>query len=432
MKSDKQETTQAPPKRRKLKARTAKKRKGTRTSDVSLNVDDYEQSSVARAVCHELSTKEPILAESTFVGMKTHARHIIRHLGAKSIDQLCIEDIEILRTTLLKAGCRAKVINGCYTILRAICSKAQTSGHQKYDLMQSFKNLKVVNEEPHPLNEEEVRKLLLTETDDHVSKDMTLFGLLTALRISELICATWENVEFYVEEGAEKCRLFVDLAKPINQYKVTKTKESTRMIELSSEAAKILRRLHPITGMKAPISIDIVERDNITVRKDKRRFIFINDRTGRAWINSKQFAKQFFTKFLAKANVAHRGPNQLRHSCASVHYNSGTSVAWIADLLGHKDVSIVEQHYAKRNKVSLKKEQKKAEKTISSIFKVADDNSIKVSDQMVTLKQRSNNAKNRDNDFIKTMLELARNTNDKTHREQIIQAIAYTLDLDKE
>ncbi|MCV5664809.1 hypothetical protein OFN50_37865, partial [Escherichia coli] len=82
---------------------------------------------------------------------------------------------------------------------------------------------------------------------------------------SELICTCWENIEFYTEDGIEKCRLYVDLAKPLNKYKVTKTEESERTIELSAEAAQLLRKLERLTGDKAPITIDVVQRDNITV-----------------------------------------------------------------------------------------------------------------------------------------------------------------------
>ncbi|MBY6198698.1 tyrosine-type recombinase/integrase [Vibrio hangzhouensis] len=428
MKFDKLETKQVPqktPQKRQLKARTRKKRKGTRVSNISLDVDDYKQSSVARAVCHELNMKEPILAESTFTAMKSHARHIIKQFGAKYLNELSVEDIEIFRTTLLQRGCKGKVVNGCYTLLRAVCAKALVSGHQNCNLMDTFQNLKVVNKEPNPLNEHEIKQLLLTDTDNKSAKYMTLFGVLTALRISELICVSWENVEFFEENGVEKCRLYIDLAKPLNRYKVTKTEESMRVIELSSEAAQVLRDLEPLTAKKAPISIDIVERDNITVRKDKRKFIFLNEQTGQPWINSKQFAKQFFTDFLKKARVPHRGPSQLRHSCASLHYNGGTSVVWIASLLGHRDVSIVEQHYAKRNKVSLKKEQKKAENTISDLFKLSDENTIKVPREIVQAKTRSVNAI--DKEFIKSMLNLAQSTENEEHREQIIQVISQTL-----
>jgi integrase len=429
MKSDKPVTEKTPKrttKRAKFKSRAQAKRKGTRTSSVSLNTDNYEKSSIARAVCHELSMKEPILAESTFVAMKTHARHIIKHVGEKHLDALSIEDIEVFRTTLLKLGCKGKVINSCYTILRAVCAKAVSSGNQNHDVMESIKNIKIINKEPNPFDEQEIHKLLLTETDYVLAKEMTVFGLLSALRISELICVSWENVEFYTDEGIEKCRLYVDLAKPLNKYKVTKTKESTRMVELSAEAALLLRRVEPLTAKRPAISIDIVERDNITTRKEKRKFIFLNDQTDQPWINAKQFAKQFFTDFLAKANVAHRGPNQLRHSAASIHYNKGISVAWIADLLGHKDVSIVEQHYAKRNKISLKKEQKKAENTISSLFKLTDENTITVPQEIVQAKHRSENAI--DKEFIKKMLNLARSTESEEHRAQIIQVISQTLD----
>ncbi|EJI1382532.1 tyrosine-type recombinase/integrase [Vibrio alginolyticus] len=409
-----------------LKSRIQKSRKGTRNSIISLDKNHYKLNSVGRAVCHELNTKEPVVAESTFNGMKTHGRHIIKYLAGRLLSELTIEDIDNLTTSLLKQGKKGKVINGCYTLLRAVCSKAYSSGHQATDLMNNIENLKVVSDDPFPFTEDEVRNLLVTDTDFLMSKDMVAFGIVTALRISELICTSWENVEFYTEESIEKCRLYVDLAKPLNNYKVTKTEESERTIELSAEAAQILRRLEPVTGSKASISIDVVQRDNITIKREKRRFIFFNEQTGYPWLNPKQFAKQFFTAFLSNAGVAHRGPNQLRHTGASIQFNNGVSVAWIAELLGHRDVSIVEKHYAKRNKLSLKKEQAKADMTVAKLFNTRCENSIVVPKGMTN--QTSEQVADSEKKFILDLLQLARGAKNDEHREQIYKLIVKNLE----
>ncbi|MCR9837249.1 tyrosine-type recombinase/integrase, partial [Vibrio parahaemolyticus] len=348
-------------------------------------------------------------------------------LGDKPLSELTIEDIDELKITLLTQGKKGKVINGCYTILRAVCDKACSSEQQKNDLMEKIKNLKVVNDEPFPFTEDEVRQLLLTDTDNEMAKDMASFAILTALRISELICTCWENIEFYTEQGIEKCRLYVDLAKPLNKYKVTKTEESERTIELSAEAAQLLRKLERLTGDKAPTVINVVQRDNITVKREKRRFVFFNEQTGHPWLNPKQFAKQFFTGFLKEAGVAHRGPNQLRHTAASIHFNNGVSVAWIAELLGHRDVSIVEKHYAKRNKVSLKKEQVKADKTVAELFKTTDENSIVVPTEIAQVKDEAESVVNDDKLFIQNLLQFARASKSDKHREQIYKIIEDTL-----
>ncbi|WP_181259818.1 hypothetical protein [Vibrio splendidus] len=148
-----------------LKSRTQKSRPGTRQSEVSLDKGDYPLNSVAKAVCHELTTKELEVAESTYNAMKTHGRHIIRYLGNTLLFELAIEDIDDLKTNLLKQGKKGKVINGCYTILRAITAKAYSADHQKKDLMDKIDNLKIVSDEPFPFSEDEVRQLLLTDTD---------------------------------------------------------------------------------------------------------------------------------------------------------------------------------------------------------------------------------------------------------------------------
>ncbi|MFW1503987.1 site-specific integrase, partial [Vibrio parahaemolyticus] len=99
----------------------------------------------------------------------------------------------------------------------------------------------------------------------------------------------------------------------------------------------------------------------------------------------------------------------------------------IAQLLGHRDVSIVEKHYAKRNKVSLKKEQVKADKTVTELFKTTDENSIVVPNDIVEIKQAAQPIASDDKAFIQNLLELARAAKNDKHREQIYKIIDDTL-----
>lgn len=407
---------------RKLKSKVQTRRKGTRKSKASLEMLNYPTGSLSYAVCKYLQLKKFEVAESTFQSMKTHARHIITHVGQIKVCDMSTATIDEFKLEMLDGGSKGKVINGCYTILREICQKAEKDSLLKSNLMEGLKNVKVVELEPNPFSTNEIQKLLSTATDRSMSKLAVALGSATALRISELICIDWGNVEYFVDDETEKAILHIDLAKPLNRYKVTKTPESDRSIELSAQATLMLRKLEKCTKHLSAVDIEVVQRDNITIKKDKRKFIFYNEQTGQPWLNPKQFAKQFFTPFLKQAGVDHRGPNQLRHTCASYHFINGANLAWIASLLGHRSVAIVEKHYAKRNRASLIKEQAKADKTIDSLFRSQDQNSIVVPLEVVSLKEKEPLVSEQ-RLYLMSVLQLAKHAKNEKHREQLFSVI---------
>ncbi|ENI4485169.1 site-specific integrase [Vibrio fluvialis] len=395
-------------------------------SQLPLDCNAYPIHQTAYAVCRELRDNED-LAESTFIGMKTHARHLIHTIGEIPLDQLTTSDIDDFRYVLIhEVGVKGKVVNGCFTLLRSICSKAKKDRVLSENLMDGVKNMTIVEEEPKPFNEDELRLIINADCEDEASRLLVVLGSLTALRISELLCISWDNVEYKTEDGIEKATIYIDLAKPLKNYKVTKTPRSEREIELSPEATIILRKLEQHTRDLPPIKISVYQRDNITIKTEQKKFIFYNRETGQPWLHPKQFAKQFFTPFLKELGIAHRGPSQLRHTCASMHFNNGSNLAWIADLLGHTSVAIVEKHYAKRRKISLKKEQDKANQKISDLFKNEDENSIvmpKAAKQSVD----GQSIPDSDKKFIFNLMQLARQQKNDAHREQIYQIIESTL-----
>lgn len=416
-------------KNKKLKSKLQKKRKGTRSSMVTLEPNAYKEGSLAHAVSTYLKVKKFEFAESTYQGVKTHARHIIRYAGEMPVSEMTTSTIDDFKLAMLDSGAKGKVINGCFTIFRHICRKAATDRVHSNYLMEGVKNVTVSDTTPNPFSEDEIDKLLSLENDAPMSKLMLMFGLATGLRISELIVVDWLKVRFHTEDDVEKARIYIDRAKPLNNYKITKTADSDRCIELSHEATLILRQMEQYTMHMPAIGIDVVMRDNITVKKEKFKPVFYNDQTRQPWLNPKQFAKQFFTPFLKAAGVEHRGPNQLRHTCASLHFNQGIALAWIASLLGHKSVSIVEKHYAKRIHVSLKKEQEKANQTIDRMFKSPQENSIVVPQDVIAVKQQTASIKSPSNNKdILDILQLILSEKDEHFRKKLCALMTRLLD----
>jgi len=133
-----------------------------------------------------------------------------------------------------------------------------------------------------------------------------------------------------------------------SQYKVTKTRRSTRKVQLLAPALRALQRQAPLTRNLKPVPIEVVDRDNRTRKAQKMRFVFHNTASGEAFSTSDTLRNGWWNGHLKKAGVRQRGPNQCRHTFASQMLSSGIATPeWIADQMGHTSTAMIFRHYAK-------------------------------------------------------------------------------------
>jgi integrase len=74
--------------------------------------------------------------------------------------------------------------------------------------------------------------------------------------------------------------------------------------------------------------------------------VFINPNTDERWHEAKALNRAF-ARACRKAQVKRRNVYQLRHTFATWALSSGENPAWIAKQMGHKDVQVIYDHYAK-------------------------------------------------------------------------------------
>lgn len=133
-----------------------------------------------------------------------------------------------------------------------------------------------------------------------------------------------------------------------SQYKVTKTRRSTRKVQLLAPALRALQRQAPLTRNLKPVPIEVIDRDNRTRKAQKVRFVFHNTASGEAFSTSDTLRNGWWNGHLKKAGVRQRGPNQCRHTFASQMLSSGIATPeWIADQMGHTSTAMFFRHYAK-------------------------------------------------------------------------------------
>lgn len=120
----------------------------------------------------------------------------------------------------------------------------------------------------------------------------------------------------------------------------------TRKVRLIKPALDALQKLRALTQKPRPHHVDIVERDNRTVRQHKLHFVFLNASSGEPHVSDFTIRDRFFKTHLEHAGVRYRGPGQCRHTYASQMLSSGVaSIDWIAEQMGHTDGNMIHKHY---------------------------------------------------------------------------------------
>lgn len=279
-------------------------------------------------------------APSTFESLKSKANTLKKYFKKTLITDVLHSAIHSL---LNKWGKRYsnKTLNEYLTILRGVFNLAMKDGTIALDPMDGISNYKVSLSEPLPFEKNELSKLYDTQMACQSGKNACDLNIQTGLRISELIAVAWEDIDWNKKE------LHVCRAKVLRDYKVPKTDGSNRIVELNDLAIEILKRQFALTGQKKPRKISLLKSDNKTRVQQTLSFVFYNCKTNKPFLHAAQFNKDFFTPFLKKAGVQHRGVGQLRHTFASQCLTAGINKDWIARQMGHSSTKMIDLHYGR-------------------------------------------------------------------------------------
>ncbi|EGO62124.1 tyrosine recombinase XerC [Acetonema longum] len=187
----------------------------------------------------------------------------------------------------------------------------------------------VEKEEIHPLNQEEVKKLLDTGGSGSALYNIIFFTLHTGVRRGEVCGIRWTDIDFKNKRIEIKQQAKVDRTHDKKPYLgKLKTKSSYRTIPIGNRLIEVLKwhqaqqnRLKNDLG-EAYNDLDLVfcEPDgNIT---------YPNTLDSR------------FTRLMAKTPIERRTFHQLRHTFASVAISQGLNIKAISKILGHAKTSI--------------------------------------------------------------------------------------------
>lgn len=280
-------------------------------------------------------------ASSTSRNYQYKANHVTARFGRQRIADVNKSDLELFQAQLLKGGLSPKTVNDIFTVVRGVWGDAYADGVIRANPLDRIKNVErdVDEDSADPFTREELEALGKIKIARQQDINMILFDCWAGLSISELIALGWEDVDL---DGGT---VMVRRARVESEYKVPKEKSRARRVELIDPAIHYLRAQQEITAALPAVTVEVVQRDNITVKRENVRFVFRNGQSGEPWHASS--VGRWFGGHLKSVGVRHRGPNQCRHTFASQALSSYVPVEWVARQLGHTDTTMVKKHYGR-------------------------------------------------------------------------------------
>jgi integrase len=290
-----------------------------------------------------LDIKRNDMSASGFRGYLSRVENHIRpRWGEQQADRIDHLDLQHWVQRDLMPTLHNKTVREIVSHLRQIFRLYRTRNKSAHDPTDGIVIKLPDADDPDPFSRDEIRQILETETERAHELNMIEFMLWTGPRVSEAMALAWEDVD--LEAGTVAFRR----ARVRSQYKVTKTRRSTRRVALLAPALRALRAQAKLTQHLPPVEIEYTDRDNRTRRKQKVRFVFLNSASGEPYSTSDTLRNGWWKSHLKKAGVRQRGPNQCRHTFASQMLSSGISPPeWIADQMGHTSTAMIFKHYAK-------------------------------------------------------------------------------------
>jgi len=296
---------------------------------------------VKEAIAQWLALKQLESAHSSYTSYRSKANnHIVPKWGEMRLDHITQGDIKRWLNIDLR-DLSNKTINNVLIPFRAIYAEAMSDQIIDHNPLTYISNLSVVKEEPDPFTRDEIIRIASADTFKVQEKNAFVFNCWSGLRLSELIALAWEDIDttnwtVKIKRGNVKSR-----------YKSTKTKGSTRTIDLIEPAISVLKSQMPYSMMLKGKTVPVLQKDNKTIKDECLRFVFLNSKNFQPYPCVGSYRDGFFKDHVKKSKVRYRPPGQARHTFASQLLTAGVNERWIAQQMGHTSLKMIEEHYGK-------------------------------------------------------------------------------------
>lgn len=168
------------------------------------------------------------------------------------------------------------------------------------------------------------REAILDACREPQHRNLFEFAFWTGLRTSELVALTWDDIDWIHAEA----RINKAKTQTADSAETTKTRKGNRDVKLLAPALIALKRQKDITFLQGGA-------------------IFRDPRTGEPWPGDEPIRQGPWKTALKKAGVRYRRPYQTRHTYASMMLTAGEPLGWVAQQMGHADLSMLARTYAR-------------------------------------------------------------------------------------
>ncbi|WP_434771124.1 Arm DNA-binding domain-containing protein [Pseudomonas entomophila] len=290
-----------------------------------------------------LDIKRNEMARSGFLAYESKVKNHIRPMwGDHQADQISHLDLQGWVQKVLMARLHNKTVREIVSLMRQIFTLYRTCNKSAHDPTEGITVRLPDPDDPDPFVRSEIDRILQKDLDFQQEVNLARFMIWTGPRVSEAISLAWEDVD--LTAGTVRFRR----SQVRSHYRVTKTRRSTREVRLMKPALEALQDQVRFTKNKPPVNVEVTDRDNRTVKRQKLRFVFHKTTTGAAWSSSDVLVKTWWRRHLESVGVRYRGPNNCRHTYASQMLSTGAvPLDWIADQMGHTSTAMIWKHYGR-------------------------------------------------------------------------------------
>ena len=165
---------------------------------------------------------------------------------------------------------------------------------------------------------------ILDACRDPQQKNLFQFAFWTGMRTSELVALEWGDIDW------RRSIVRVSRAKTqaADEPEGTKTRKGTRDVKLLGPALEALQAQ---------------KQHSYLVGKE----VFLNPRTMKPWTGDQPIRRTAWIAALRKAGVRYRRQYQTRHTYASMMLTAGESPVWLAQQMGHSDMTMIARTYGR-------------------------------------------------------------------------------------
>lgn len=248
--------------------------------------------------------------------------HLVPYFKQRDIRKITPDLLVAWHAEQRTSGASPWSIKGRWNVLRQILARSARQGViavNPCDLLTSRERPKAGEARVRFLTDTEIRQLLSAAHGRY--RVLIATGLFTGVRISECLGLRWEHIDF----DAEVIRVRSQLGRD-NELHRLKTGAGVRDIVMMAELARILRRYRLD-------EIHTAQRDAVFGTATHRTL-------------SQRNATRAFESAVTRAGLVGVTFHTLRHTFASILIAQGRDPVFVADQLGHADVSETLRTYA--------------------------------------------------------------------------------------